>query len=151
MIHTTQVFTRRHFIRILVVFTILIFAMGLMIVPLEMAEGNIQDIGDGLWWAATTASGVGYGDRTVARADRHRLVGVALMFVGVLAFGSIIGIISDVMNKRQEDVFWAREFDRFNLLEKKLEAIEKKLQYLVFEQSGKPIQGMSEEAQRNRE
>lgn len=150
MIHTTKVFTRRHFIRVLVVFTFLILSMGLIIVPLEMAEGNIKDIGDGMWWAASTASGVGYGD-TYPVTTLGRIVGIALMFVGVLAFGSIIGIIGDVMNKRQEDVFWAREFERFNLLEKKLEAIDKKLQYLVFEQAGQPVKGTPEEAQSNRE
>jgi voltage-gated potassium channel len=150
MIHTTQVFTRRHFVRVLVVFTILIVSMGLIIVPIEMAQGNIKDIGDGMWWAASTASGVGYGDRYPV-TTLGRLIGVSLMFVGVLAFGSIIGIIGDVMNKRQEDVFWAREFERFNLLEKKLEAVDKKLQYLVFEQAGHPVKGTPEEAQSNRE
>jgi hypothetical protein len=150
MIHTTQVFTRRHFIRVLVVFTILIFSMGLIIVPLEMNTGNIKNFSDGLWWAATTASGVGYGDRYPV-TGYGRVVGVALQFIGVLAFGSIIGIIGDVMNKRQEDIFWSREFERFNLLEKKLESIDKKLQYLVFEQAGQPIKGTPEEAQGNRE
>lgn len=150
MIHTTQVFTRRHFIRVLVVFVFIMITLGLVIVPIEMTKGNIKNVSDGLWWAATTASGVGYGDRYPV-TGLGRIVGVALQFVGVLAFGSIIGIIGDVMNKRQEDVFWAREFERFNFLEKKMEAIDKKLQYLVYEASGHKTGGTPEEAQSNRE
>lgn len=150
MINSVQIFSRRLFIRALLILLVLIITMGFVIVPLESAQGNIKNISDGLWWAATTVSGVGYGDRYPVTGF-GRLVGVALQFMGVLSFGMIIGVIGDVMNRRQEDIFWAREFERFNLLEKKLESIDKKLQYLVFEHSQQPVVGSPEEAQGNRE
>lgn len=115
-----------------------------------MHTGNIRSIEDGLWWATTTASGVGYGDLYPV-TTLGRILGAILQLTAVLTFGVIIGLIGEVINKRQEDLYWSREFERFNYLEKKLEGIEKKLQYLVLEQAGQDIVGSPEEAQGNRE
>ena len=53
------------------------------------ADGaNITTFGDALWWASTTVTTVGYGDRFPVTTS-GRLVAVALMLVGIAAIGAI--------------------------------------------------------------
>ena len=57
------------------------------------AEGaNIADFGDALWWALTTMSTVGYGDRFPVTVV-GRLVAVGMMIVGV----SLLGVVSGTL------------------------------------------------------
>ncbi|GAB4009880.1 potassium channel family protein [Nocardioides ultimimeridianus] len=51
-------------------------------------NSNIRSIGDALWWATTTVTTVGYGDRYPVTTT-GRLVAVALMFVGIALVGSV--------------------------------------------------------------
>jgi voltage-gated potassium channel len=55
-------------------------------------EGNIKTIGDGLWWAISTVTTVGYGDR-FPTTNQGRLIALGLMLLGV----SLIGVISATM------------------------------------------------------
>lgn len=58
------------------------------------ADGaNITTFGDALWWAATTVTTVGYGDRFPVTAE-GRLVAVALMVVGIAVVGAITGSVA---------------------------------------------------------
>jgi voltage-gated potassium channel len=52
-------------------------------------EGNIKTIGDGLWWAVTTVTTVGYGDR-FPTTSTGRVLAVCLMLVGI----SLMGVIT---------------------------------------------------------
>jgi voltage-gated potassium channel len=56
-------------------------------------DGNITNFPDALWWAATTVTTVGYGDRFPVTAE-GRLVGVVLMVVGIAVFGSITAALA---------------------------------------------------------
>jgi voltage-gated potassium channel len=56
-------------------------------------EGNITTFPDALWWAATTVTTVGYGDRFPVTAE-GRLIGVVLMVVGIAVFGSITAALA---------------------------------------------------------
>lgn len=55
-------------------------------------EGNIKTIVDGLWWAISTVTTVGYGDR-YPTTNQGRLIALGLMLLGV----SLIGVISATM------------------------------------------------------
>jgi voltage-gated potassium channel len=56
----------------------------------QSAEGaNITTIGDALWWAATTVTTVGYGDRFPVTTE-GRFIAVALMVVGI----SLVGVVT---------------------------------------------------------
>ena len=58
------------------------------------AEGaNITDIGDAFWWAFTTMTTVGYGDRYPVTAG-GRLVGVGLMVAGIAVLGTVTATIA---------------------------------------------------------
>ena len=50
---------------------------------------NIKNFGDGLWWAITTVTTVGYGDRYPTTAE-GRILAVILMITGI----SLVGVIT---------------------------------------------------------
>jgi voltage-gated potassium channel len=56
-------------------------------------EANILTFGDALWWASTTVTTVGYGDRYPVTTP-GRLIAVALMMVGIAVVGSLTAIIA---------------------------------------------------------
>ncbi|HYW31655.1 MAG TPA: ion transporter [Gemmatimonas sp.] len=56
-------------------------------------ESNITTAGDALWWAITTMSTVGYGDRYPVTTG-GRIVAVFLMAGGVGIFGTLSGLVA---------------------------------------------------------
>jgi voltage-gated potassium channel len=54
---------------------------------------NIQTFGDALWWALTTVTTVGYGDRFPVTRD-GRLVAVGLMLAGIALIGVVTAAIA---------------------------------------------------------
>jgi len=57
------------------------------------AGGNIQSAEDALWWAISTMTTVGYGDRYPITSE-GRLIAVFLMAAGVGLFGTLSGLIA---------------------------------------------------------
>lgn len=56
----------------------------------RMVEGsNIKNFGDGLWWAMTTVTTVGYGDKFPVTTE-GRVLAVTLMIMGI----SLVGVIT---------------------------------------------------------
>jgi voltage-gated potassium channel len=56
----------------------------------RMVEGsNIKNFGDGLWWAMTTVTTVGYGDKFPVTTE-GRILAVTLMIMGI----SLVGVIT---------------------------------------------------------
>lgn len=125
-----QLFAHRRFRQLVALLISCAVLIGVLIVPVERSEGNIQTFGDGLWWAFVTASGVGYGD-LVPVTPLGRVLGVLLMATGVSLTGLLIGMIAHVMHKRQDDVFRAREFAYLDNLVQKVESLERKIDYMV--------------------
>jgi voltage-gated potassium channel len=56
-------------------------------------DSNILTAEDALWWSYTTITTVGYGDRFPVTTE-GRLIGVALMTVGVGIFGTYTALIA---------------------------------------------------------
>jgi voltage-gated potassium channel len=54
----------------------------------DAPDATIQTLPDGLWWAMTTATTVGYGD-LYPRTAAGRGVGVVLMLLGITLFGAL--------------------------------------------------------------
>jgi voltage-gated potassium channel len=72
---------------------ILIFS-SIAILQVETTEnGNIKSAEDALWWAFTTITTVGYGDKFPVTTE-GRIVGVILMTAGVGLFGVFTGFIA---------------------------------------------------------
>jgi voltage-gated potassium channel len=74
------------------IFLAFIAAVEVTLAERAVPEGNIKTIGDGLWWAITTVTTVGYGDR-FPTTNQGRLIALGLMLLGV----SLIGVISATM------------------------------------------------------
>ncbi|MCX6396564.1 MAG: potassium channel family protein [Propionibacteriales bacterium] len=67
------------------------------------ADGaNITSFGDALWWAATTVTTVGYGDRFPVSTS-GRLIAVALMLVGIALVGAITAAVAAWMIEQVRD------------------------------------------------
>lgn len=75
------------------------FVAGLAVTEAErhVDGSNIQGVGDGWWWAITTMATVGYGD-TYPVSAQGRIVGAALMIMGVALLGTITASIASNFN-----------------------------------------------------
>jgi voltage-gated potassium channel len=58
-----------------------------------ISDSNIKTPGDAVWWALTTMTTVGYGDKFPVTSE-GRVVGVILMFTGVGMFGILSGFVA---------------------------------------------------------
>lgn len=63
---------------------------------------NITSIPDALWWAVTTITTVGYGDR-FPTTSAGRGVGVLLMILGISIFGFIAGSLASFFVEQEEE------------------------------------------------
>jgi voltage-gated potassium channel len=74
---------------------VLLLVSGGLILDAERdaAGANINDAGDALWWAATTVTTVGYGDRFPV-TSQGRLVAVLLMLGGIALLGIITASVA---------------------------------------------------------
>lgn len=110
---------------------ILTTVIGTIMTPIEKQFGQLttfQTIGDGLWWAVTTVTSVGYGDYYPVTAP-GRILGAILEVAGVMVFGIIISLATVELFRSEQIFYWKRTVERFDRLEKKLEALEKTQQF----------------------
>ena len=86
------------------------FVAGLAVTEAErhVDGSNIQGVGDGWWWAITTMATVGYGD-TFPISTQGRIVGTALMVMGVALLGTITASIAANFNGTQNSNIEADE------------------------------------------
>jgi voltage-gated potassium channel Kch len=89
----------------------------------DMPNGNIHSYPDALWWAVTTITTVGYGDR-FPMSPAGRGVAVVLMVSGIALFGVITASIAAYFVEQKAEQDLAGRLDR--VLER-LDAIEAKL------------------------
>jgi len=67
----------------------------------DAADSNITTFGDALWWACTTVTTVGYGDRYPVTLE-GRAVAVVLMIVGIGVVGAVTASVATwLMNRAQ--------------------------------------------------
>lgn len=106
--------------------------LGIIIAPVEKMGINpkIQNEGDGLWFAITTVTGVGYGDMVPVTA-LGRVVAVLLEVFGVVLFGSVMAFVSVELLRYQEDFNMRRLLERIDEQSKQIEELKKEIGYLV--------------------
>ena len=71
------------------IFVAYISAVQITITERAVEGSNIKNFGDGIWWAITTVTTVGYGDRYPTTLE-GRFIAVALMIMGI----SLMGVIT---------------------------------------------------------
>jgi len=110
---------------------VLSLLLGILIVPLEYGY-KINSLEDGLWWAITTVTGVGYGD-LVPVTGMGRLIGAVLMTAGLILFSLLVAILSSAINNREERYWRRRTKKDLESINNKLYRLEHKLEYLIKE------------------
>jgi len=122
----------RRLSRIFVVILTITFFVGMTIVPFEMHAPNakIRNGADGLWWAISTVTTVGYGD-IVPVTDFGRLFGALLQISGAVLFGTLVGTITVYLDQAQEDYEWRRIHEQLDRTEDELISLKHKLDFLI--------------------
>ena len=74
---------------------LLAFCAALAVLDAERSspDANITDFGDAIWWAITTMTTVGYGDRYPVTSV-GRLVAFGLMIGGIALFGTVTATLA---------------------------------------------------------
>lgn len=79
-----------------------IAAIQITISERTVEGSNIKNFSDGLWWAVTTVTTVGYGDRFPTTSE-GRLLAVMLMIVGISLVGVITASVAAWFVKMSQD------------------------------------------------
>lgn len=106
-------------------------AIGLAITPIEKRFGQFTTFtttGDGVWWAITTITSVGYGDYYPVTIP-GRILGIVLEIGGVTIFGIVIALITINLIRSEQQFYWKRTTERFDRIEQKLSRLEKGQQF----------------------
>lgn len=77
-------------------------AVQITITERGVEGSNIKSFGDGLWWAITTVTTVGYGDR-FPTTSTGRVLAVCLMLVGISLMGVITASVAAWFVKMSQD------------------------------------------------
>lgn len=120
------------FRKVLLGLIVAVVLLGLIIAPIEKnaVGAKILNEGDGLWFAITTVTGVGYGDM-VPVTGIGRIVAVFLEVFGVVLFGAVMAFVSVELLRYQEDFNMKRLLERMDEQNRKLEEMKKHLDFLV--------------------
>jgi voltage-gated potassium channel len=84
------------------IFVAYISAVQITITERAVEGSNIKNFGDGLWWAMTTVTTVGYGDRYPTTLE-GRFIAVALMIMGISLMGVITASVAAWFVKMGQD------------------------------------------------
>jgi voltage-gated potassium channel len=79
-----------------------IAAVQITITERDVPTSNIKGFGDGLWWAVTTVTTVGYGDK-FPTTSMGRVLAVGLMLVGISLMGVITASVAAWFVKMSQD------------------------------------------------
>ena len=77
-------------------------ALAVLDAERDAPGANITTAGDALWWAATTVTTVGYGDRYPVTTT-GRFVAVALMVVGIAVVSALTAVIASWLIDNVQD------------------------------------------------
>ena len=79
----------------------IVYAASLAILDVEgtWPDSKIHNLGDALWWAATTVTTLGYGDLSPV-SPMGKLVAVALMIGGIALVGSVTATLASWIVQR---------------------------------------------------
>lgn len=122
-----QVLTRHKLHYALLVALFVVVGGGLLVGEFERSapDGNIKSVPDALWWAITTVTTVGYGDRFPV-TPQGRGVAVILMVAGIGIFGllaaSLASFFVEHQREEKEDPKLAEIVERLKRIEEALGA-----------------------------
>ncbi|MFN8591656.1 MAG: ion channel [Thermomicrobiales bacterium] len=117
LVETRRLLVRRGTGVVLVAATFVVLVAAGLIVAAERGEprATIHTYGDGLWWAMTTFATIGYGDKYPVTPAGHGIA-IALMIVGIAAFGLVTANLATLFLGEQEDEAKSRLLEMDNRL-----------------------------------
>ena len=89
-------------VAITTVFVAYVAAVQITITERAVEGSNIKNLGDGFWWAISSVTTVGYGDRYPTTTE-GRLLAVMLMFMGISLVGVITASVAAWFVKMSQD------------------------------------------------
>jgi voltage-gated potassium channel len=89
-------------VAIATIFVAYVSAVQITILARSTEGSNIKNFGDGLWWAVTTVTTVGYGDRYPTTTE-GRFLAVLLMVMGISLVGVITASVASWFVKMSQD------------------------------------------------
>jgi voltage-gated potassium channel len=108
-------------------------ALSILDAERDAPGANITSFGDAVWWACTTVTTVGYGDRYPVTGT-GRVVAAALMLCGIALLGlvtaSLASFLVDRYQEEDEEEDQAREDARFAALHEELRALRQEVRAL---------------------
>lgn len=131
-----RLFKQKRFRQLILILIFFALILGLVIVPIEQnaVDQQIVNTFDGVYWAVTTFTTVGYGD-IVPVTILGRSLAMLLQIVGAMFFGIIVAIIGSYVNRSQDEFYWNRLFERIDRLESKIDEMKKQSDFLVKKES----------------
>lgn len=84
-----------------VVLIVVAFGVSMTVTEEHHQGANIDSLSDGLWWAVSTVSTVGYGDKFPVTSS-GRLIATGLMFIGVALFSILTATLANSFATRAE-------------------------------------------------
>lgn len=120
------------FRKILMGLVVAVIGLGLLIPVVEQGKvgARIQNEWDGIYFAVTTVTGVGYGDM-VPVTVLGKVMTMLLQVFGVVLFGSIMAFVSVELLRYQEDFHMKRILERLDEQGKKIDELKKHTDFLV--------------------
>lgn len=106
--------------------------LGLAVVPIEGRQSGslITTWFDGIAWSVITITGVG-STHDYPLTIEGRIIGMVLAGVGVLAYSLIVSMFSLALSETKDRYYRKKTFEQLESIEKKLEALEKKNEFVV--------------------
>ena len=80
----------------------LVGALAVLDAERQSATRNIQDFGDAVWWAVTTMTTVGYGDKYPTTVT-GRLVALCMMIGGIAILGTVTAAVASWLIERVQE------------------------------------------------
>ncbi len=114
---------------LLITLMLVIFSSIAILNVETVPEANIKTDGDALWWAASTVTTAGYGDRYPVTPE-GRVIGVILMTAGVGLFGTLTAYIASVFlnpGSKTSDPSESELAKELRLIRERIESLEAKL------------------------
>ena len=128
----------------LLISVLIIFIGSILVLQVEQGTGgSINTAEDALWWAVTTMTTVGYGDKYPLSTE-GRIIASLLMFAGIGVFGVVSGFLAAwfIAPSQKEDGKDVSELQKnVDTLQSKMESLDSKVEeilgYLKDKEDGK--------------
>ena len=111
---------------VFVTLTVIFGSAALVLAVEDGGGGNIQTFGDAIWWAVTTVTTVGYGDRYPVTAA-GRGIAALLMVTGIAFFGVLTANVAAFFLERDAQPESKSDDDRLDEIIRRLAVIEQRL------------------------